>query len=648
MTSQPPRHEMVYFPGIMSPSRSFGVFRKVLHTGLYSQFVAMEVPVNGEIGDEVHTVDQVLIFTHGTGKAIVSGKEQQVNQGDVVIVPAGTQHQFLNVGSTPLEVVTIYSPAEHDSRTVHRTKEEGDAQEERGEDEAPEWSQRSGNLTGLTTALSLATHDIPSIILEKHNTISTHPRAIGFTPRSMEIFRRLNIADEVPEVSPEFSLIRARVESLTGEWFERSSWSDSHSTESKEGGNVPAARNEYSFTRGAAIPQDQLEGILETAAVERGVDVRRGYRVVGIYQDETGVVVSVLDRAGREVELRAPYVVAADGCRSIVREKLCIPRRGRGHMRTMRSVLFKAPIEEYMDGVHQFSVDGALKAFLTTYNDGRWVLMFDDDVERDEDALRTAITLAIGKDVPIEILTTGRWELTALVAETFQKGRIFLAGDAAHTLPPNRGGYGANTGIHDADNLAWKLASVVSGNSDPKLLETYDAERRPVALLRHDQIFARADYKAHLDETVSGEKLDDDAMEFGQIYVSGGILGADEGLPQARRPDDWKGQPGTHVPHFWVVRDGVRCSILDVLDGAWSLVSGSEVWDGAVDSGSVKHVCVGRDVLFAGAESFEDLFGVPAQGAVLVRPDGYIAWRTDEPVDLECLDGVLARVMFRV
>ncbi|KAL4999968.1 RmlC-like cupin domain-containing protein [Aspergillus recurvatus] len=142
MVSNPPPNEMVYLPGILSPARSFGVFRKVIHTGLYSQFVAMEVPVNGEIGDEKHAVDQILLFTHGTGKAIVAGKEQVVKHGDVVIVPAGTQHQFLNTGDVPLEVVTIYSPAEHDPRTVHATKKEGDRQEERGEDEAPLWSQR--------------------------------------------------------------------------------------------------------------------------------------------------------------------------------------------------------------------------------------------------------------------------------------------------------------------------------------------------------------------------------------------------------------------------------------------------------------------------------------------------------------------------
>ncbi|KAF9890127.1 hypothetical protein FE257_006288 [Aspergillus nanangensis] len=142
-SESPPKHEMVYLQNILSPNRSFGVFRRVLHTGLYSQFVAMEVPVHGEIGDEIHTVDQVLLFTHGNGKAIVAGKEQDVKGGDVVIVPAGTQHQFLNVGKVPLELVTIYSPAEHHPATVHQTKAEGDAKEEAGDDEPPQWAERS-------------------------------------------------------------------------------------------------------------------------------------------------------------------------------------------------------------------------------------------------------------------------------------------------------------------------------------------------------------------------------------------------------------------------------------------------------------------------------------------------------------------------
>ncbi|KAF1945666.1 RmlC-like cupin [Clathrospora elynae] len=136
----PPKHEMVHFPGLMSEKRSFGDFRTVLHTGLYSQIVAMEVPVGGEIGDEVHTVDQILLFTSGKGLATVAGKNQEVNAGDVVVVPAGTQHQFVTRGDQPLELITVYSPAEHLPTSVHKTKEEGDKAEDDEIDEAPEWA----------------------------------------------------------------------------------------------------------------------------------------------------------------------------------------------------------------------------------------------------------------------------------------------------------------------------------------------------------------------------------------------------------------------------------------------------------------------------------------------------------------------------
>lgn len=157
--NEPPKHEMVYFPGLMSEKRGFGDFRTVLHTGLYSQIVAMEVPVGGEIGDEVnlistsvctclmddfqvHTVDQILLFTSGRGLATVNGKNQEIEAGDVVVVPAGTQHQFVTKGDQPLELITVYSPAEHLPTSVHKTKEEGDKAEDDGVDEAPEWSQK--------------------------------------------------------------------------------------------------------------------------------------------------------------------------------------------------------------------------------------------------------------------------------------------------------------------------------------------------------------------------------------------------------------------------------------------------------------------------------------------------------------------------
>ncbi|TDZ99684.1 Uncharacterized protein C8034_v000071 [Colletotrichum sidae] len=143
-SSEPPKHEMQHFPDMTTalPSES-GEFRRVLWTGLYSQVVLMTIPVDGDIGEEVHTVDQILTFTSGKGLAQVGGEEQEVKAGDMVIVPAGTKHQFLNKGPTPLILYTVYSPAEHKPTTVHKTKEEGDREEEEGIDEAPAWSRRS-------------------------------------------------------------------------------------------------------------------------------------------------------------------------------------------------------------------------------------------------------------------------------------------------------------------------------------------------------------------------------------------------------------------------------------------------------------------------------------------------------------------------
>jgi len=144
MSTGPPKHEMAYFPNMTAalPSKH-GEFRRVLWTGLYSQVVLMTVPVGGDIGDEVHTVDQALTFTSGIGKATIAGKDQDIKAGDLMVVPAGTQHQFVNTGPTPLILYTIYSPAEHNPQTVHQTKEEGDKEEEEGKDEAPEWASKS-------------------------------------------------------------------------------------------------------------------------------------------------------------------------------------------------------------------------------------------------------------------------------------------------------------------------------------------------------------------------------------------------------------------------------------------------------------------------------------------------------------------------
>ncbi|MBU8899109.1 FAD-dependent oxidoreductase [Corallococcus sp. M34] len=485
-----------------------------------------------------------------------------------------------------------------------------------------------GGLVGLSASLFLAWRGVPCVLVERHPGSSPHPRAIGYTARTLELLRAVGLEERIPPIPANFQLRRARVESLAGTWFEESPWTPERRSE---------PRVEQSPCRGAAVAQDWLEPLLRERAISLGADIRLETELRHFEQDATGVTATLRRRDGSEATLRAAYVIAADGHRSPVREALEIGRSGRGHMRTVRSVLFRAPLDAYLQaGVRQFQIEQpGLDAFLTTYGDGRWVLIFSDDDERDEATLRTLVSRAIGRtDVDIELLTTGRWELSALIADRFAAGRIFLAGDAAHTLPPSRGGYGANTGIDDAHNLAWKLAAVLSGTSGPALLDTYDAERRPIAWLRHDQIFARPDYRAEAAGVAQDTPIfDDDAMEFGQLYRSTAVLGAAAELPPARRPEEWAGQPGTRAPHLWVRQDEARRSTLDLLQRGWVLFSEDPAWASAATHAAqavglpVACLHLGTTVQPEDLSAFRTAYGVSPRGATLIRPDGYIAWR---------------------
>jgi putative polyketide hydroxylase len=554
-----------------------------------------------------------------------------------------------------------------------------------------------GSLVGLSAALCLAAHSVKTIVLEQHAGSSPHPRALGFTSRTMEIYRSCGIQDKIKDVDPDFKLIRAKVHSLAGEWGEQRPWSPNQNQ---------VDLMDYSISRGAETAQDELEGILREAAVQRGVDLRYSSALTAFEQDENGVAISVKKRDGQEYKLQASYLIAADGNRSSIREQLGIKRDGRGKMQTIRSILFRAPLAEYLQkGVVQFEIDQPdLKAFMTHYLNGRWALMFTDGIDRDPSTYPSVIEKAVGRPVSdLKVITTGEWEMAALIAERFQSGRVFLAGDSAHTLPPNRGGFGANTGIGDAWNLSWKLAAVLNGSAKPELLETYEAERRPIALLRHQQIFARQDFKAHVEAgTERAEVIDDIAMELGEIYRSKAICDVGDNLPPAKRPTEWCGQPGTRAAHLWLNKDGKKISTLDLFRRDWVVLTESEEWKNAaaevnkdssinivgfqlgvdvqiapldtdkvqlatelfskigfefiVDETGVRLHSRKNDKLGDGFIKFSDeilgafrrIMGIPATGALLIRPDGIIAWRsTDLPSEpTTVLKDVLRHVSF--
>lgn len=510
-------------------------------------------------------------------------------------------------------------------------------------------------MVGLATALFLSHQKIPVTVLERHLGSSLHPRAIGYTARTIETLRSVGVDTGIPGVSwASGPPRRVVVESLAGKWQEEKHWTPHGPKPTEDNPASPKKGVEnYSPVTGLAVAQDRIEPVLRQSAVEHGADLRLGCKVTSWSQDDDGVQVQALDNNDNTFTIKGKYLIACDGARSDIREKLGIQRQGVGHIQSLRSILFRCPpIQKYLErGYVQFQIEGrddGFEAFLCSYGDGRWALMWNENGQgkaprepMPENVQRAWIRKAVGTDVPdgdIEVITTGEWDLAGLIADTFSSGRVFLAGDAAHTLPPNRGGYGANTGFGDAHNLAWKMASVLNGTARPGLLDTYDAERRPVAQVRHDQIFARQDYRRFVaDREWPGKDCniyDDVAMELGQLYRSDAIIiGAAEDLPPARCPDEWNGQPGTRAPHIVLRRRDENISSLDLFCEGWVLLSRSDLWrpllvEAAKECGvPCDFVEIGGEIKQVNDGEFEENFGVHGSGAVLVRPDGYVAWR---------------------
>jgi 2-polyprenyl-6-methoxyphenol hydroxylase-like FAD-dependent oxidoreductase len=489
----------------------------------------------------------------------------------------------------------------------------------------------------------------------------------------MEIFRSVGLesAIPVPKEGPRVGKPRrVATKTLNGEWSEEVHWTKTNGADptgsNKQGatpkGPPPAVdSSSYTPVRDAALAQDEIEPIIRSRVLELGGDLRLGYKMTSWMQSEDGVSVTAARADGTQIIVNGKYLIACDGARSAIRKDLGIETHGLGYMRTLRSILFRCPsIEHYLSrGIHQWSIkNDGIEAFMVTYSDGRWALMSYDASQGalDEDGQKAYIQKAIGEEVQdIELLSQGKWDLTASVADSFSFGHAFLAGDAAHALPPTRGGWGANTGIADVHNLAWKLAAVLSGASRPSLLATYDAERRPVARVRHDQIFARDDYKAYIggsDWEKSNKPaaiIDDVAMELGQLYRSTAVLGADDTeLPDARTPAQWAGQPGTRAPHIPFRRPGEASEIssLDLFGQSWVVLSENSQWQGS----ECPFIQVGQDVLEVESGAFATAFGLhDPTGAVLVRPDGYIAARWPSAVGnpLEELRNAFALVAHR-
>jgi 2-polyprenyl-6-methoxyphenol hydroxylase-like FAD-dependent oxidoreductase len=520
-----------------------------------------------------------------------------------------------------------------------------------------------GSLVGLSTAMFLGVHGIRALAVERHASTAIHPRAGHFQLRTVEILRSAGLEERVRQRSEEQYLPNGginNVESLAGR--EIASYFP----------NLNAGVEEFSPTIRMFIDQDALEPILRERAQELGAELRYRTQCTALVQDGEGVTATLQDLdQDTELSVRAQFVVAADGNRSPTREQLRIAMRGHGLLSNSVTIYFRAgvdlsPLLAGRDQGVNYVTNPVLRGFFRldrTGNRGFLVVNLVGDTARpeiiaaypaapwanvaetiDEARALELLRAAIGvPEIPVTVEDIATWRAVADSAERYCQGRVFLAGDAAHTMPPN-GGFGGNTGVQDAHNLAWKLAFVLKGIAGADLLDTYDAERRAIGELTVEQAYTRYVTRVapYLGTDGMQEIVDDMSMEIGYRYNSAAIALETDAHPPApalhEHPRESAGRPGSRAPHVPVEHAGKSVSTLDLFGSAFVLLAGAdgEVWrDAALRAADALDVplhgyVVGGGELRDPGGAFAAAYGISAAGAVLVRPDGFVAWRAHD------------------
>ncbi|MFZ1165015.1 FAD-dependent monooxygenase [Mycobacterium sp.] len=523
---------------------------------------------------------------------------------------------------------------------------------------------------GLSTSALLAKRGVRSLLVEKRDEVFIYPKARNLSFRSLEILRELGLADEVHAVADGVSSMLGKPTlSSTEEWEAF----DADVLFSPFEGLSPEPAGQY-------CPQSAFEPMLLAHIRRHHSQARYGTELCSFEQDDTGITAIVRERdSGASETVRAEYLVAADGLHSPIRQALGVTTSGYGALPIyVVFIYFRAPWRKFVpqlgDGdavqVKAADVDGIFLPvredfgmFITTYfpDSGETAAAFTAQ------RCRELLTKAIGEPIDVEIIDVAPWQPYEQVANQFQSGRVFLVGDSAHTMPPFKAG-GANTAIQSAHNLAWKLVAVLNGMADPALLATYHAERHPVGLFNARQSLTGPSHAfLRLDDNRPQLPADEEAPMFavliGYQYRSAAVIFDDVG---PTNPDaislvqELRAQPGTRVPHAWVHRAGRRISTLDLVGPGFTLFTGSSgaSWASAADALStrlnvpisVHSIAIGTDSEIRDIEgSWTELTGLMSDEALLVRPDGFVAWRTGAllPSPEDRLGQVLGQILGR-
>lgn len=513
-----------------------------------------------------------------------------------------------------------------------------------------------GGYAGLASSLFLSHHGVRSVLVDRHPDVSIQGRARGINQRTMEIYRPHGIEARIMEVGRPFDEESgvARCASIAGEW----DW--------LLGEDTRRALPELTACEFGMADQRSVEPILIEAARKNGADIRFNTSCISVRADADGVTVTTEDRgSGQRSTVRADYLIAADGFRGTIRQQLGIAHSGPGITQNWVTFVVEADLSEIVTKRAMFWIvlnpEVGFGSFLTTAVPNQWAISVaydpgnssaaDFTVERCVEAARAVI----GSDVPVRILDIASWEEAVGVADRYCDGRVFLAGDSAHVWPP-AGAMGANAAVQDAHNLAWKLAAVINGWAADSLLHTYEAERRPVAEALAGITVRRQ--QARFGNRPEMGDVDDVLCTFGQRYRSAAVIGTEHPTVYGDKLDE-QATPGGRAPHLWLDQGGSRIAVHDLFHDAFVLLTGSagaEWSDAASDVAGrlgvpLRAYRVGpspADVELVDVDGhWQARYGVGRDGAVLVRPDGYVAWRSTAPAESTAalLAGVLGQVL---
>jgi len=520
-----------------------------------------------------------------------------------------------------------------------------------------------GGPVGLTASLLLSRHGVRSLLVERHPGTALTPKARGINARTMEIFRQYGIDAAIRDAGLAEGRLGLIVwaESLAGKEIER-----------RVPGRATAKNMAATPVRNCLCAQDDLEPVIRRFAEEAGGPgaLRFNTELTSFSQGQRAVTGTLTDHTtDAETPFTARYLIAAEGAQSRVRRTLGVKMTGEEKVYDSVNILFHADLTQWVEhrpaALYFVEQEDLRATFLTINGRDRWGFLIHSAGKfgwQPEDFTPEFCAALIRKGVgvpvlEVSVLGVSPWEASAVVADTYRVGDVFLAGDAAHEMPPT-GGFGLNTGVQDVHNLAWKIAAVLHGKADEKLLDSYHAERQPFGRIVTHNALANAlsmGRNARQSKVLPRrEFLNEQGLIFGACYQSMAVV--PDGTPPVAVDDPVteyvpSARPGSRAPHVWLTRGDEQISTIDLFGPHFVLLTGpdGDAWRRAAPAIGpswpplLVHM-VGKDGDLGDDDgNWHKTYGLETDGAVLVRPDGHVAWRSRQgaPNPLEALRAAL-------